>query len=158
MNEVTAAKLRQRNRRKRIQISQIEKTIAIKQLLENQNLQYAPFRERYVSNTALVPNAKKSSIKVKSTEPSYRCERLFGYLRNIPSKSLAWKFMIAVDFMEAENQGLEERIKHMLHELAKLSVRSQAGMRTMETRFVDPQRLDRYDDQFKQRVSTKARL
>ena len=158
MNEVTAAKLRQRTRRKRTQISQIEKTIAIKQLLENPKLQYSLFRERYVSNNAVAPNAKKASIKVKSTEPSYQCNSVLDYLRNIPSKSLAWKFMEAVKFMEAENQGLVERVKSMLHGLAKLSARSQAGMMTMETRFVDPQRLDHYDDQFKQKISTKARL
>ena len=158
MSIVTASKLRQRVRRKRIQISQIEKVLAIQQLLTKPDENYKMFCQRYVSNRP-IGSSNKSAIRIKRTKPSYNANLVFRSLLDITNKSMPWKFQIAVKYLEMENVDSTSTANDAyVDKLVRMAKRSRDSVRTLDTRFVSQDTLDRYSDDFIRRVNTKARL
>jgi hypothetical protein len=154
--EVTSARLRFRYGRKRNKIADAEKVIAVRQLLEDPDGQLASFTDRYVS---LKPITKGHSTKtiVKRKCANSNVEAMCGYLRNITSKSMAWKFQIAVKFIELDSSNNPEVNRYLIR-LRQLAKQAQDGVRIMETKFVDQNKLERYDDKFKRRLDLRSRL
>lgn len=144
-------------RRKRIKINQIEKVLAVRQLLTKPNEFYKQFCERYVSNKPV--DSRHRTIRIKRTTPSYNARRLFTSMLEITNKSMPWKFQIVVKYLEMENFDASSPTNDAyVDKIERMAKRSKDSVKTLDTRFVSQDTLDRYSDNSVKRENTKARL
>jgi phage regulator Rha-like protein len=77
----------------------------------------------------------------------------------ITNKSMPWKFQIVVKYLEMENFDASSPTNDAyVDKIERMAKRSKDSVKTLDTRFVSQDTLDRYSDNSVKRENTKARL
>ncbi len=149
----TAGKLTRRNGRKRNKINAIEKVMALKSLMDNptnENLDI--FRRKYVASNKKLADTDDVSYKHSILRSTLK------RLSNLASKSMAWKFEIFCDYFKLVQNG--NRTGELAQEqvIFKLGKQEDLSTSVLETRFVNPNRIERYDDKSRKKINNMGRL
>ena len=149
----TAGKLTRRSGRKRNKINAIEKVMALKSLMDNPTSEnFENFRRRYVDSSKRQISSQASNFSF------YGVTQFLKLLQNLASKSMAWKFEIFCEFYTASLQGNVAKVSEFISVVSTKSKQANLSTSVLETRFVNPNRIERYDDKSRQKFNNMGRL